>query len=103
MHNIRKWWIGGAAGVMLAAVVGVGAVMAQTPSSTPSTSNTPAATATAQPQGNDATPQQAPGNGAAPSGHNCPHMGMMGNGNAPSPSGGSPSPASPNASPQAGT
>lgn len=103
MHKIRKWWIGGAAGVMLAAVVGVGAVMAQTPSATPSTSNTPAATATAQAQGNDATPQQAPGNGAASSGHNCPHMGMMGNGSSPSAPDGSSSPASPNASPPAGT
>lgn len=103
MRRIRKWWIGGAAGVMLAAVVGVGAVMAQTPSGTPATSIPPAATATAQVAGSDATPQQTPGSSAAPPDHNCPHMGMMRNGDAPTSPGGSSSPAAPGAALPSGT
>ena len=35
MHKLRQWWIGGAAALGLAAIIGAGAVMAQTPSSTP--------------------------------------------------------------------
>ena len=35
MNKIRRWWIGGAVALGLAAIIGAGAVMAQTPSSTP--------------------------------------------------------------------
>lgn len=37
MNKIRQWWIGGAAALGLAVLIGAGAVMAQTPSSTPTT------------------------------------------------------------------
>jgi hypothetical protein len=37
MNKIRQWWIGGAAALALVGVIGVGAAMAQTPSTTKTT------------------------------------------------------------------
>jgi len=40
MNRIRQWWFAGAAVVALGAIIGAGAVMAQTPSTTPGASPT---------------------------------------------------------------
>src|SRR5205085_10953340 len=57
MNKIRQWWIAGAAVAVLATVIGAGAVMAQTPSSSPSTSATPTASAST---GSSTTPANPP-------------------------------------------
>ncbi|MDP9238681.1 MAG: hypothetical protein M3P30_15005 [Chloroflexota bacterium] len=42
MNKMRQWWLAAAGGAVLIAVIGAGAVMAQTPSTTPGASGTPA-------------------------------------------------------------
>lgn len=64
MHELRKWWLAAAGGAALIAIVGAGAVMAQTPSSTPGKSTTPTAAA-----GAPKSPNVAPGTATA----NAPH------------------------------
>jgi hypothetical protein len=43
MNKVRQWWIAGVGVAALVTVIGAGAVMAQTPSSTPTASATPTA------------------------------------------------------------
>src|SRR5947208_3664537 len=57
MNKIRQWWIAGVGVAALVTVIGAGAVMAQTPSSTPSTSATPTASAST---GSSTTPANPP-------------------------------------------
>lgn len=54
MRKVRDWWIAGAAVAVLLGVIGVGAVMAQTPSNTPA-QNAPAASATPSTQSPNGT------------------------------------------------
>ena len=55
MNRLRSWWLAGAGVLVLGGIIGAGAVMAQTPSSTPSTQSAtlgaPAAASTAAPGG----------------------------------------------------
>jgi cytoskeletal protein RodZ len=54
MRKVRDWWIAGTAVAVLLGVIGVGAVMAQTPSSTPA-QNAPAASSTPSTQNQNGT------------------------------------------------
>ena len=91
MNRIRQWWLAAAGAGVLVAVIGAGAVMAQTPTTTPAapataqSSSTPAAGSTATaPQSNEdptheagETPQQEQAEdsgqaGHGRGGHNCP-------------------------------
>ncbi len=43
MNKLRSWWLAGAGGVALVAVIGAGVVMAQSPTPSPNASGTPSA------------------------------------------------------------